>query len=329
MPTIRAKVTDVVAQVKAQLQQDALAAAGNSTLSRSEQATLPAGDVLAAAAADVRAAKGRVTVDDVVADAVAKVEALVAAVNTRGPASLSVTEVKKLAVSDAAVGARVAKAYELITGKHVDLGGTTGGGSSSSSAAALANLVTTVQFSMGLHASLAGGALVLKGMAGRPVSLALDVAGSHVKADVTGPGQSMGGVGSAADPRDLIEALRAALPASLALRVKSAAQGKYTVDFWPAGQVPPVDNAPQYGALSTSNLNIRMSGPLAFKGNAVDITAGMVVTMRIDDKVYQETALVDGNLGVLRDLKRAMEADGRTVVFHDYGGAGFTFRVTG
>ena len=53
--------------------------------------------------------------------AVAEVERLVDEVNTKGKGTLSKAEVLALVQKNAGAGARVARAYELITGKHLDI----------------------------------------------------------------------------------------------------------------------------------------------------------------------------------------------------------------
>src|SRR4051812_28373208 len=120
MPTVRAKTVDILAQLRTQLAADAAVAAGaNGRLSKDEQAALGGGDVLKAAADDVRAQSGRVTVGPLVDAASLRVQTLLGGVNTRTPDFVSQTEVKRLAGVDADSGARVAKAFELITGKHI------------------------------------------------------------------------------------------------------------------------------------------------------------------------------------------------------------------
>ncbi len=124
MPTIRATRTDLLARVERRIQRDVNAAAGNNALvSRQEQKALP--DLLNDVANDIRTAGGvgaRVNKDALVAQAIAHVENLLASVNQgggSGAAFVSAKEVKALLTANPPAGARVAKAYELITGRRV------------------------------------------------------------------------------------------------------------------------------------------------------------------------------------------------------------------
>ena len=121
MPAIAAKTTDVLARVKAALIEEARVAAGTGgTISKAEEGALDAG-LIKDSAAKLRAAHLPVTALAVAADAAAGVAELLARVDTRGTGTLSKSEVLRLAAQDNPAGPHVVRAYELITGKHIDL----------------------------------------------------------------------------------------------------------------------------------------------------------------------------------------------------------------
>jgi hypothetical protein len=127
MPTIRASKSDVLSHVHGDLLAEAEAAAGaNRVLSKAEQAAMPEG-LLKKAAGWVREDGGpgtRVDVDAMVFKAARRMATLLGRVNQRsgaGAEAVSQREVHALAAQDGEAGARVARAYELITGKHIDL----------------------------------------------------------------------------------------------------------------------------------------------------------------------------------------------------------------
>jgi hypothetical protein len=123
---IRAYKNDVLSSVHAELRAEAEVAAGsNGILSRAEQAAMPDG-LLKKAAGWVREDGGagtRVEVDAMVAKATRRMATLLGRVNQRsgaGADTVSQREVQALHAMDNEAGARVARAYELITGKHIE-----------------------------------------------------------------------------------------------------------------------------------------------------------------------------------------------------------------
>jgi hypothetical protein len=128
MTTIRAPLSTVLSTVRQQLETEAKEAAKNNLLSKSEQATLADG-VLKEAAETIRQEGGsgaRVDTDVLVEKATSRMEALIGSVNQpsgSGAVFVSQAEVKALASAHPDAGVRVARAYELITGKKIDLGG--------------------------------------------------------------------------------------------------------------------------------------------------------------------------------------------------------------
>ncbi|MCK6545843.1 hypothetical protein L6R52_08240 [Myxococcota bacterium] len=125
---IRAPKNEILSAVQAALRAEAEAAAGgNGVLSRAEQAAMPDG-LLEEAARKVREERGpgaRVDVDAMAAKATRRTAALLGRVNQRsgaGAASISQREIQALHGIDAEAGVRVARAYELLTGKPVELG---------------------------------------------------------------------------------------------------------------------------------------------------------------------------------------------------------------
>jgi len=333
MPSIRAKTVDILAQVRTQLNADAQTAAGNALLSKTEQNGLVDGDVLKEVAPDVRTQDGSVHVGPLVDAASARIQTLLGGVNTTTPDYVSKTEVKKLAGVDFGAATRVAKAFELITGKAIDLVPAKPAKPGSQSALPLANLAIGANGMMGLGGALNGNALELKGMGGAPGSIDLDVNGEHLHADFAAGKQSLGGVGGAFDARNVVEGLRDALPGDLDMRVALVKPGSFVVDFWPKGQAPAVDNAPQYGVfVGPPGTNVMMTGPLAVKLTSVPVPQGTTFSFRVDDKLYSATAQTSSATAAALcfDLKSQMEADGRTVVVKDYGLNNFlSLRVTG
>jgi hypothetical protein len=129
MTTIRAPLSTVLSTVRAEIEKEAKEAAGaNTLLSKNEQGQLK-DSITKTTADDIRAAGGpgtTVTVDKLVDAASSKMAALIGSVNQAsgsGAASVSQAEVKALAAANPDAGVRVARAYELITGKSVSLDG--------------------------------------------------------------------------------------------------------------------------------------------------------------------------------------------------------------
>jgi hypothetical protein len=128
---VRVPVTSVLQSVRQQLAQEAAAAAGNALLSRTEQDQLGEG-VLKEAAEALRTEGGpgtRVSTEALVDKALDRVAALLGGVNQgSGPGAFIVSqaEVQTLATTHRDAGVRVARAYELITGKKIDLPGSAG-----------------------------------------------------------------------------------------------------------------------------------------------------------------------------------------------------------
>lgn len=127
MTTTRASVSTLLATVRSQVEREAREAAGsNNLLSKAEEQKLTDG-LLKAAAAQVRAEAGpgaTVTVDRFVEAVAAKLTAAIGQVNQAsgpGAAVLSQAEVKALAAYDRDVAARVAQAYEIVTGTRIKL----------------------------------------------------------------------------------------------------------------------------------------------------------------------------------------------------------------
>jgi len=129
MTTVRAPLTTVLAKLRSEIEEEAKEAAGSSTtISKSEQHTLK-DSVTKTIADEIRATGGpgtTVTVDALVDAASTKMAALIGTVNQAagsGASTVSQAEVKALAAANPDAGVRVARAYELITGKKVDLEG--------------------------------------------------------------------------------------------------------------------------------------------------------------------------------------------------------------
>jgi hypothetical protein len=345
MPTIRAKTTDVLAQVTATLRQEAAAAAGtNDLVSRDEQRAL-APD-LQAAANDVRTAGGpgsRVAVDALVAEASSKVAALLGQVNQpsgSGAALVSADEVRALAALDPAAGARVARGYELITGRRVELpvGGpgappvVTPPVVTPARAVALANAALTAATPFKTKAAIVGDQLQLDLRLGAPATFAVDVGGHPVRLSFAQRHVShTGGVGLV-NVQDIIEGMRQALP-NHDVRVASFVRGEAVVDVWPRGAVP-AQSRPVYALAELSmpvvGFEFEMSGPLALKAGTQRTPAGTTLSFRVDDKVYTSTARgqADTTYTLAADVKRALESDGRSVDLRRYSNF-FTMRVTG
>lgn len=324
--TIRATTAEVLTRTRDALRAEAQTAAGNALLSKSEQDAL-APSLLKDAAMAVRAQGGsgaRVEVDALVLEASRQLEALLGSVNTRGPGAVSQAEVRALHSANADAGLRVARAYELITGKHLDLptSGTTPVPPTPPPAGgplALSNLsFTSGPGSAGMEALASGNTLTLKGRASLPATLELDVGTRHVRLDFAEPGFSSYGV------RTVLERLRDALP-EFDLHVSSFLQGRAIFDFWPRGTAPK-NPTPVYGMM----YGFVMTGPLAAKLDRTDYTPGMNLTFRVDEKLYTVTARPGrlNSMQLIGDLASLMRADGRTVVCNNYGAMG-SLRVSG
>lgn len=133
MTSVRAKPSAALETVRNALTDQARQAAGSNTLiSRAEQERMPDG-LLKDAAAQVRAAHpGAAPTTAAVVDAAAQqVAQLMDGVNLKGKGTLSKQEVLALARQNLEAGEQVARAYELITGRPVDVGGVSGIPSSS------------------------------------------------------------------------------------------------------------------------------------------------------------------------------------------------------
>lgn len=326
--SIRATTLDVLTRTRDALRAEAQAAAGNALLSKVEQDAL-APSLLKDAAVAVRAQLGsgaRVEVDAVVQEASRQLETLLGGVNTRGPSAVSQAEVRALHSVNADAGLRVARAYELITGKHIDLptSGTTPLPPTpppASGPLALSNLRFTPFGNAGMEVLASGNTLTLKGRAWLPATLELDVGARHVRLDFADPS---GTNSSAMSVRTVIERLREALP-ELDLHVSSFLQGRAIFDFWPRGTAPR-NPTPVYGMM----YGFVMTGPLAAKMNRTDFTPGTNLTFRVDEKLYTVTARPGrvNSMDLIGDLARIMRADGRTVVCSNYGAMG-SLRVSG
>ncbi len=124
---VRSATADILIRVNRRLAFDARSAAGsNNLVSRPEQDRLP--DALMKNAADDLRAKGgrgaRVEVDALVGEASGQIEALLRQVNQRsgtGASWVSAPEVRALLALNRDAGKRVARAYELITGKRITI----------------------------------------------------------------------------------------------------------------------------------------------------------------------------------------------------------------
>lgn len=125
---IRAATHVVLNHVRDRLQMEVSAAAGNRVLSPTDEHALPDG-IAKDAAIEARGAAppgADLTTDAVTSAAAAKIAALLGQVNQPagpGAAAVSRSEVRALAAIHPDAGRRVAHAYELITGKHIDVGG--------------------------------------------------------------------------------------------------------------------------------------------------------------------------------------------------------------
>jgi hypothetical protein len=123
--SVRASTAVVLDKVDRRLLRDARKVAGENTLiSRTEQAGL-SDDLLKKAAENLRVRGGRgarVTVDALVGEASSQVRALLGQVNQGsgvGASLVSEREVRAVAALNQDAGRRVARAYELITGKRI------------------------------------------------------------------------------------------------------------------------------------------------------------------------------------------------------------------
>lgn len=351
MPTIRAATTDLLARVNTQLGADAARAAGsNDLVSHAEQRTFGAG-VLQAAADEVRAAGGpgtRVVVDVLVQTAASKVASLLAQVNQpsgSGAGVVSMDEVRGLAALDADAGLRVARAYELITGRQVDLPSSTRPPSvtppvtppvvtapNSSGALVLTNVALRAAVPFNQTATIVGEQLRLTGQSGAPTTFDLDVGAQHVHLDFAQGHVAFSGATNAVDVRSLVEGLRKALPNN-DVRVAAFSRGEAIVDVWPKGNAPAV-SGPVYGVAALSvpagGFMFEMSGPLALKAGTVQPGAGESMSFRVDAKVYTSVArsAAATTEALAHDIKRQMEADGRSVELKSFNGF-FSLRVTG
>jgi hypothetical protein len=125
MPSTRATTTDLKTRVERSIKRAVTAVAGgNELVSKSEQRNLT-DTLLKDVATDLRAAGGpgaRLKKEALVDAAVAAVESHIASANQpsgSGAAFISAKEVKTMLANNPAVGAHVAKAYQLITGRRV------------------------------------------------------------------------------------------------------------------------------------------------------------------------------------------------------------------
>lgn len=349
MPVTRASITDVLARIQSSLLEEATAAAGsNAALSVSEQSAMSAG-VLKDAAAGVRDAKraageiGRVDVSEAAGAAYATVLGLVDSVNQSsgsGGAALSQAEVRAIFATNADAGQRLARAYELITGKPVSLPSSSNPPPVTppvtpppATPLAFANVNVAPAFPMTFAMSVNGSSLSLSGLAQTPATVDVDVGGHHAHLDFPQFHVAFNGTGNTIDGRSIVEGVRAALAGTVDLRVASFTSGVLVVEAYPAGSAPPLQNGPIYGCAIWPNASrpgmFEMSGALAMKANTVPMSAGEGFSFRVDDKLYTATARTGSatTATLARDLKQQMEADGRTVVLKTYNGF-FSLRVT-
>lgn len=358
--TVRATTLDVISRARDALRADAQAAAGNALLSQSEQGGLAPGLLLDAAVA-VRTQGGsgaRVEVDALVMEASRQLEALLGTVNTSGPSAVSQAEVRALHRANADAGMRVARAYELITGRHIDL--PTSGGPTPPPVTpppvtpppvtpppvappvtppppgpAVGTRVAISSFSESPTPTmpwgrpstlLPDGALQIERGAAVPSNLSVTIGGQTFTATIDGSERMSGRVSNLATPADVVEALRKALAPNYDLRVRAHASAGTIVEVY-AGKAPP-PSAPTYlyaEARSASGTKLyhglELRGALRFVvGHGATLNAGDTLSLRIDDQVFTASARYDGQSirGLVRSLRDQAVAAGRTIDLREY-----------
>lgn len=340
MPTI-ARTPDVLSLVRAAVAVDAQAAANhNAFISKTEQAAMSAG-LLKDTADEMRAAgHSHVTATDLSERVTSKIAAVLGQVNQpsgSGATSVSQAEVRAAAALSPETGVRLARAYELITGRHIDVAGNTGvvtppvvtppGGGTAVGLQPVTGTATTPGLGLTLQA---GGALLIDGGGLAGTSFSVDVGGRTITARI--PDHRMSGrVTNVAQSCDVVEALRtASAPQGLDVRVVAHGAGKSTVELWPAGSAPPPPTPPTYlyaeinDASGAYKHGLEVRGPLRFQGS--NMNAGDHCIVQVDGKRYD--ILVGASGSPFADLRAALMADGRTVDWRNYGGMS-AFRVTG
>lgn len=338
MPTI-ARTPDVLSLVRAAVTVDAQAAANhNEFISKTEQAAMSAG-LLKDTADEMRAAgHSHVTATSVTELVTAKIAAVLGQVNQpsgSGATSVSQAEVRAAAALSPESGVRLARAYELITGRHIDVAGNTAPvvtppvvppAGTPTGLQAITGATTTPGLGLTLQT---GGALLIDGGGLSGTSFSVDVGGRTISARI--PDHRMSGrAGNVALVSDVVEALRTAAAAQgLDVRVTAHGGNKSTVELWPAGSAPPPPTQPTYlhagltDASGAYKQGLEVRGPLRFQGS--NWNPGDHLVVQLDGKRYD---VVVGTTEPFGELRRQMQADGRTVDWRDYGSWG-SFRVTG
>ncbi len=316
-----ATTTDVLSKVRQALAQDASAAAGNTVVSRPEQKNLP--DLLMQTAADeLRLAYGpgaRVYVDALVTQAETKIANLLRLVNFTGPGVVAKKEVQQLAQLDQDAGRRVAKAYELITGRAIDLSGVAPIANPPAAPPGvpllLANLHYTSPSEMSFAAELMSAtAMTVKGVMSAPATFSLEVGGVPVTLTYPEFHGSIGGAGNSVSQRDVIEDLRAHFDVA----VSNWEKGMANVHLYPRGTAPAHEGGPIYAAGTWVGTHsggpiLEASGPLGIKTTIADLNSGSTLRFRVDDKIFEATAQAgDTMLQVLRNLRDQLQAAGYT-----------------
>ncbi len=364
--TVRATTLDVLTRTRDALRAEAQAAAGNALLSQLEQNGLAPGLLLDAAVA-VRTQGGsgaRVEVDALAVEASRQLEALLGAVNTSGPSAVSQAEVRALHGANADAGTRVARAYELITGRHIDL--PTSGVPTPPPVTppvtpppvtppvtppppgpGVGTRVAITSFSQnptpalpyaGPTTLLPDGALQIERGAAVPSTFTLDVNGQTFTATIDGSERMSGRIANVATPADVIEALRKALAPSYHLRLRSHTNGGSVVEVFAGVAPPPASPTYLYAEMRDANgvkqyNGLELRGPLRFVANhGVTLNAGDTLTLRIDDQVFTASATRAGQSirGLIRSLRDQAVAAGRTIDLREYTNyAPWTFIVTG
>lgn len=343
--TVRATTTEVLTRVRAALDADARTAAGNAQLSKTEQMALAPG-VLRDAAVAVRGRAGRVNVDELVLEADHLLTALLGGVNVRGPSAVSQEEVRALHAVNADAGARVAHAYELLTGKHIDLPGitTTPVPPSPPPAAGQAPIQaftqnpTPVMPFAGPTTLVSGGALQVVRGAAVPSTFTLDVGGRTFTATIDGSERMSGRVSNVATPADVVEAIRNAVAPALHVHVRQHDSAGTVLELY--GAPPPPPALPTYLYVEARSAagaklyhGIELRGPLRWVvANGATLQSGDSLSLRVDDKVFTATATRPNQSirGLVRSLRDQAVAAGRTVDLREYTNyAPWTFTITG
>jgi len=328
MPSITAKTSDVITKVRSELTKQARKAAGGDTsISKKDEKKMEPGLLREVVAEQRSEAPGRSVKAAQVAEAAAtRVEELLAEVNQRGPTSVSQSEVKQLAQRDAGAGHVVARAYEMITGKKIELptdavapidptppGPTPAGTAIAVRSAALTPIGDDTSGDMKLDV-LADGTLQIKGRAAGPHELKVKLAGRTITVPPTDP---------AGHPlwrgREVIERLRAAAP-DLDVRVTKFTSGKAVVDFWPAGTAP----APEHPPVFITAAGFEKPGPLSINVNgprSTPLSDGQTFTLVVDNQRFDARTGGDINnvADVLYEWRRQLRAIGLDADVKIYG----------